>query len=136
MGVLDGAGAEASAGTQARHFSSSCAEKAHRDACAAGSSSCFSPGTVATVWLGRPPEVSSAYMLAAYLLSFLQRSSQSHPEPQAESSIRQSQPDFPVMSGLCNPQQRKANSKIQYPPGFPGQWTATWSPLVHSWSRQ
>lgn len=63
-----------------------------------------------------------------------------HPESllshRQSSSIQQSQPDFPDMSGLCTLQQRKVHSKTQYLPRFPGQWTATWPQLVHSCSRQ
>lgn len=127
MGVLDGAGAEASGDTQASHLSNSCAEKAHADAGLAESSTCFSPGRL---WprsgLGRPLKVSSAYMLTAHFSFSISAAARVTVSCRQSCSIRQSQPDSPDMSGLCT-QQKKANFKTQYLPRFPGQCTATWS---------
>lgn len=112
MGVLDGAGAEASVDTEACHFSNSCtaggeqfllltwqavamvgAQKATRG------QSCFHADSSSS----RVPSVQQPE-------SFL-----SHRQ---SSSSQQSQPDFPVIPGLCNPQQRKANSKTSTSLGF------------------
>lgn len=129
MGILDGTRAEASVDTQASHFSHSCAEKAHRDACAHLALGRHWPQS----GLGRSPGVSPAPALTVHLLAFHQRQPVT-PEPQEEPQ-QPAEPEFPDMSGLCTPHQRKANSKTQYL-WFPGQWTATWSQLAHSWSRQ
>lgn len=102
----------------------------------AESSTCFSPGRL---WprsgLGRPLKVSSAYMLTAHFSFSISAAARVTVSCRQSCSIQQSQPDSPDMSGLCT-QQKKANFKTQYLPRFPGQCTATWSWLVHSWSRQ
>lgn len=100
----------------------------------AGSSTRFSLGRQWTrSGRERSPEVSSASMQMVHPLTFHCSQSLSHRQ---SSSSQQSLPEFPDMSGLCTPHQRKANSETQYLPRFPGQGTATWSQLVHSWSRQ
>lgn len=85
MGVLDGAGAEASGDTQASHLSNSCAEKAHADAGASRKQYLlFTWQTVATVRAWKATQGQFCLHADCPFLIFHQCSSQSHCELQTE----------------------------------------------------